>query len=297
MRAVTLDDFDATPGVRDLPDPTPGDGEIVVRVQASSVNPVDNAVAGGMLKGMAEYDFPVVLGRDFAGVVEQAGTRFGAGDEVFGYIPHADPGVHRGAWAELIAVRESTVAAMPESVDLVPAAATPLAGITALFCVDALSLEEGERVLVVGATGGVGSFAVQLAKHAGAYVIATGFDKDRDFLTSLGADEVADRDGDVAGQITDGVDAIIDLVSFTPDQHGAYAEALKAGGRVTSPLPGAGAPVMSRPDPQALARLGELLDDGTLTVPVQHTYRLDQAADALAALPTTHTQGKLAIAV
>ena len=146
-----------------------------MRVQASSANPVDNAIAAGMLKGMVEHEFPVVLGRDFAGVVEQAGpgvTRFAAGDEVFGYIPHADPVVHHGSWAELIAVPEDRVAATPAGVETALAGATPLAGITALFCVDALELSEGDSVLVVGATGGVGSFAVQLAGLAGAHVIA-----------------------------------------------------------------------------------------------------------------------------
>src|SRR5215212_10835303 len=100
MRAITLEALDAAPALADLPAPTPAAGEVLVRVQASSANPVDNAIAAGMLAAMFEYEFPVVLGRDYAGVVERVGagvTRFAAGDEVFGFVPHADPAVHNGS--------------------------------------------------------------------------------------------------------------------------------------------------------------------------------------------------------
>jgi NADPH2:quinone reductase len=311
MRAFTLDDFDATPALRDLPTsaPAPGDGELVVRVQASSANPVDNAIAAGMLKGMIEHEFPVILGRDYAGMVEQAGpgtSRFSAGDEVFGFVLHGDPAVHRGSWAELITVAESALAAKPAGVATADAGATPLAGITALFCVDALELSAGQSVLVVGANGGVGSFAVQLAAHAGAHVIATAHAEDHDYLRGLGAGELVDRDGDVAAAVRaehpDGIDAIVDLASYTPDAFGAYAAALKPGGRVSSPLPGVGDGegrfgVMARPDPAALERLGAHLEAGTLRVPIQASYGLEQAGEALGALASTHTQGKLAISV
>ena len=282
MRAVVLTDFDAPPVlVEDLPTPEPADGELLVRVQASSANPVDNAIAAGMLKGMFEYEFPVVLGRDFAGVVEQGGpgvTRFEAGDEVFGYMPHADPAVHHGSWAELIAVPEDRVAATPAGVEPALAGATPLAGITALFCVDALGLSEGDSVLLVGATGGVGSFAVQLAGLAGAHVIAPAKSEDHGYLTALGVSELVDRDGDVAADVrashADGVDAILDLVSYTPDEFGAYAAALKPDGRAASPVGGVGEgpgrhSIMASPDPAALDRLGLLMAEGALQVPVQ----------------------------
>src|SRR5204863_3951638 len=108
MRAVTLDAFDAAPAVRDdLPDPIAAADELVVRVRASSVNPVDNAIAVGMLREMADHDFPVVLGRDYAGTVEALGAGldgYAVGDEVFGFLLHANPTVHEGSWAELIAL-------------------------------------------------------------------------------------------------------------------------------------------------------------------------------------------------
>src|SRR3954449_10091560 len=111
MRAITLDGPDTRPALReDLPQPTPADNEVLVRVHASSANPVDNSIAAGMLAQMGvEYEYPVILGRDYAGVVEQIGaavTGYRPGDQVFGFVLHADPQVHDGAWAELITVTQ-----------------------------------------------------------------------------------------------------------------------------------------------------------------------------------------------
>jgi len=311
MHAFTLDAFDTPPALRDLPTsaPAPGNGELLVRVQASSINPVDNAIAAGLLNGMVEHEFPVILGRDYAGVVEEAGpgtTRLAAGEEVFGFVLHADPVVHRGAWAELITVAEAAVAARPAGVPVEAAGATPLAGVTALSTLDALELAAGETVLVVGATGGVGSFAVQLATSAGAHVIATGWAEDEEYLRGLGAAELVDRDGDVGAAVRvahpDGIDALVDLVSYTPDAFGVAAAALKPEGRASSPLPGVGEGerrfgVMAAPQPAALDRLARELADGTLRVPIQARYGLAEAGEGLAALATTHTRGKLAVRV
>ena len=122
------------------------------------------------MKEMAEHEFPVTLGRDFAGVVEQVGSGvsgYRAGDEVFGFVLHADPAVQDGSWAELITISEEIVAQKPRSLDFAQAGAAPLAAISALAAFDALAPAAGETVLVVGAPGGVGSFFVQLAADAG----------------------------------------------------------------------------------------------------------------------------------
>lgn len=302
MRVFTLDSFDAQPGLRDdLPEPRAGDNELLVRVHASSVNPVDVLIAGGVLKEMAEHEFPVTLGRDFAGVVEQVGsavTRYRIGDEVFGFVLHADPVVRDGSWAELIVVPEDNlVAAKPVSVDFAHAGAAPVAALSAMAALDALAPAQGENVLVVGAAGGVGSFFVQLAAAAGANVIAPALPEDHDYLRGLGVGELVDRNADVPGGVrethSDGVDAILDVVSSTPD-----ASLLNEGGRLASPLGAAGEGpgrfnVMAVPTPANLQRLAELLDAGTLRVPIERTYRLEQAGEALQALPATHTQGKL----
>src|ERR687889_2450664 len=110
MRAIMLEGFDSGPTLRDIPTPQIGPNEVLVRVQASSVNPVDGAIAAGMLKDMVEHEFPIVLGRDFAGVVEQVGSGVSGlseGDEVFGFVPGMSPAVHDGTWAEVIAVPDS----------------------------------------------------------------------------------------------------------------------------------------------------------------------------------------------
>jgi len=306
MRAFTLDGFGAQPALRDdIPEPPVGGNEMRVRVHASSVNPVDVFMAAGALKEMAEHDFPVILGRDFAGVVEQVGSgvsSYRVGDEVFGFLLHANPTVHDGSWAELISVPEDNfVAAKPRSLDFAQAGAAPLAGLTAVAAFDALAPTEGETVLVVGAGGGVGSFLVQLAAAAGANVIAPALLEDHDYLRELGVGELIDRNADVATAVReahpDGVDAVLDVVSPTPD-----TSLLKEGGRLASPLGAAGEGpgrfnIMAEPTPANLRRLAELLDAGTLRVPIQRSYRLEQAGEALQALPTSHTQGKLSLTI
>lgn len=305
MRAFILDGFESLPGLRDLATPPVGPSEVLVRVHASSVNPADAAIAAGMLRGMAEYEFPVTLGRDFAGVVENVGSavsRYKAGDEVYGFVMHADPTVHNGSWADYVVVPEATsVSGKPEGVDFATAGAAPLAAITALAALDALELSHGDTVLVVGASGGVGSFFVQLAAAAGANVIAPALPEDGEYLRVLGAGEVIDRKADVAAQVREhypeGVDALLDVVSPTPD-----ASVLKPGGRLASPLGAAGegpgrTNLMASPTTSNLERLAPLLDSGALRVSIQRTYPLEQAGTALEALPSTHTQGKLAIAI
>ena len=276
MRAIMLESFDSSPALREVPPPQIAPNEVLVRVRASSVNPVDGAIAGGMMSGMVEHEFPVVLGRDYAGVVERVGsdvTRYTQGDEVYGFLPAANPTVHDGTWAELIvAPEDDSVARKPAGVELAAAGAAPLAGITALSALDALDLSEGDTVLVVGANGGVGSFAVQLAAHAGATVIAVALPEDEDYLRDLGVSELIERDADIAAVVRerhpDGVDALLDLVSYAPEGFNAYAAALKDDGRGASPLSAAGdgpgrTNVMAVPTPENLERLGRLLEAGT----------------------------------
>ena len=279
MKAFTLDAFDTAPGIRtDLPEPT---GERIVRVHASSVNPVDAAIAGGMLRGMAEYAFPVVLGRDFAGVVEDTG------EEVFGFVPHAAPEVGSGSWAERIAL-SPFFAPMPTSLSMAEAGAAPLAGITALLSVEALELTGGERVLILGATGGVGAFAVQLAARAGATVIAPAHADDRDYLEALGASDVPERGSSAAA------DALIDLVSYSPDQLAANAPGLRDGAKTVSALGAGQVNVMAVSDPEAPARLARAIDELGLLVPLARSFAFDDLGEALGTL-STHKRGKVSV--
>ena len=239
---------------------------------------------------MVKYEYPVTLGRDYAGVVEQAGAAVSsvkAGDQVFGFLLHANPAARDGAWAELITVTEElSLARVPDGVDLATAGAAPLAGITAVTAVEALDASQGDVLLVAGATGGVGSFAVQLAVNTGVTLIAPALPEDEEFLRGLGVSEIVPRDGDVPAAVRerfpDGVDALLDLVNYAP---GTYDAALKDGARIAAPTA------------ENLQHLGALLADGTLRIPVQATYPLAQAPEALSALTGQHTQGKLAIEV
>jgi NADPH:quinone reductase-like Zn-dependent oxidoreductase len=196
-----------------------------------------------------------------------------------------------------------SVAPMPASLDVAAAGVAPLAGVTALVAMDALALSEGETVLIVGATGGVGSFAVQLAARAGAVIIAPALAEDADYLRELGVAARLDRDTDIVTAVRathpDGVDALLDLVSHAP---GEFDCALKDGGRVASSNGAAGegqghTNVMAVPTTDNLGRLGALLDDGALRVHIHDTFPLDRATDALHALATEHIRGKLAISV
>lgn len=306
MQAITINEDGAPPALSDLPSPAPGRGEVLVRVRASSVNPIDGAIAGGMLKEMAEHEYPITLGRDFAGTVVALGDgveSVTAGDEVLGVVPAMAPPVHAGTWAEQTAVPETNLVERPESLDVAVAGAAGLAPITALAAVDAIRPQPGDTVLVVGAMGGVGTVAVQLLRDAGAIVVAPALPEDEDYLRDLGVTELVPREGDVAAEVreryADGVDALIDLVSFAP---GAYDAALKDGARVASTLGAAGegpgrTNVQSSPSPETLGRIAGLLAEGSMKLPITATYELADAPAALGDLGTKHTRGKLAVRV
>jgi NADPH:quinone reductase len=310
MKGLVLEDFESEPRLRDdLQEPEPREGELTVRVHASSVNPVDNAIAGGMMRDYAEYRFPVILGRDFAGVVERVGAgvdSFETGQEVFGFAPATDPDVHGGSWTELSTVPAGQAARKPDGVDLAAAGAAPVTGLTAMAALAALDLQDGESILIIGAAGGVGSIAVQLARRAGAHIIAPGLPEDEGFLVDLGVDHVIPRDGDVVAQTREledgGVAALLDTVSRSPEELEVYAAALADGGRIASPLRAAGEGprrhnVGASTEGGALEKLARLLEEGVLRVAIQRTYPLDEAGAALADLAGEHTQGKIAVAV
>jgi CBS domain-containing protein len=180
MKAIAIDGFGAPPRLRDLPVPEPGEGEILVRVRASSVNGFDVSVAHGDLQGRIEHRFPVVLGRDFAGTVEAAGpgvTSLRPGQAVFGVVTKPALGV--GAFGQYVTAPVACTARIPAGLDLAAAGALGLAGTAALAAVDAVAPLPGETVLVSGANGGVGAFAVQLAAARGRIASTAGLPRDQ----------------------------------------------------------------------------------------------------------------------
>lgn len=306
MEAVTVAQEGAAPAPQDIDEPRPpGAGEVLVRVLASSVNPLDSGVASGKLTGTLPREYPITLGRDFAGIVEQVGdgvAGVAVGDEVFGEVSAFASPVRDGAWAERIVVADEFFARKPAGVDMHQAGAAPLASLTALALVDALELSPGQTVLVVGATGGVGSIVVQLAKAAGAAVLASGLPEDAAFLRSMGVDEVLPREGDLVAAVRerhrDGIDGLVD--SVTPGHPTPFDGVLAPGGRVASPSHAAGegpgrTNVTHAPTREGLERVGALLAEGTIKVPIQQTFRLQAAPEALDVLSEGRTQGKIAL--
>ena len=313
MRAYVLPAEGAAPAFADVPVPQPADGEVQVRVTASSVNPHDAMVASGAAARYMTYRYPVVLGSDVAGMVEAVGDGvddLAPGQRVFGLVRELVAA--RGAFAELVALPRDWIAPVPEGVDDASAGALGLAALTALRCVEAVDAHDGDVVLVNGATGGVGCYAVQILSSRGATVVATARPGDEEeHVRGLGADQLVDWSaGDLADQVraqhSDGVTAVIDLVNRDPGVLTALATGVLApGGRVASTGHAADADALSgfrtvnvraRADRAAIAHLGELAGSGRLRAPVTRTFRLDEIDDAFAAL-RDGALGKIAVRI
>ncbi len=327
MKAFVLTGFDRAPEFADVARPEAGPGEILVRVHATSVNPVDHMVRSGFFRAAQEYRFPAVFGRDVAGMVDTVGdgvTRFRAGDEVYGFVKRDYIG--DGTFAEYVVVpADFFVAARPSRLSLQQAGTLGMAGVTALECVEAVPSGPGDVVLVNGATGGLGTFAVQIAKARGADVVATARSADRaELLRSLGADQVVDTTQDdliklVREVAPEGVDGLVDFVKHVDsavmgqgedDAHREFARLchgiLREGGRAASVTNG-GVPelmgpigfanVHSTPSPANLARLSALVDDRGVTPVVMGTFSFGDIEAAFDRLLAGGMAGKIAISL
>jgi NADPH2:quinone reductase len=307
MKAYALSSFDEPASVIEVHDPIVQAGEVLVRVSAAALNPFDVLVAEGGMKDYLPYAFPAVLGGDVAGTVEVLGDGvegFAVGDRVFGMMG-TKGSVHDGSLAERSNPQAVSIAKTPEGVSDTDAAALGVAGTTAVSAVDAVDLGEGARVLIVGATGGVGSFAIQLARLAGARVIASVRPGDEGFVTDLGANGTVDYTGDLVAAVRerypDGVDAAIDLVH----RDAAFREVVglvREGGHVASARRAAEADEVdgvrtrnANGNPAHLLPLAGLVAEGKVRVAVSRTYPLDDTAKAFRDLLGEHTLGKFVI--
>lgn len=283
--------------------PEPGPGEVLVRVQTASVNPVDNKTRAGKYPVIREDKLPYTLGRDFAGKVERVGAGVGewkSGDVVFAFV-----GQGQGAFAEFVVVEASALAHRPKTLDAVAAGAVPLAALTAwqgLF--DHGALERGQRVLIHAGAGGVGHFAVQFAKHAGAEVFVTASGDGLEFVRSLGADHVIDYHAQRFEDVATDMDLVFDLVGGETQTRswsvvtrgGALISTLTEPSQTEATSRGArAARYTARPDGAQLAEIGSLIDEGKVRVKVVDTYPFDAAAEALARLESGHVHGKIVI--
>jgi len=307
MRAITYDRHGGADVLQltDQPVPAVGPDSVLVRVRAAAVNPVDLYVRAGGLDALMDTQFPVVPGWDVAGVVERVGLdvpELAVGDEVFGYV--RKDWVHGGTFAEYVAAPVRTLARKPAALSFEEAAGVPLAGLTAFQTIRRAGLRAGQTVLVHGASGGVGSFAVQIARSVGARVIGTASERNLDYLRGLGAEPVAHGDG-LVGRVralaSDGVDVVLDYAG-----HGLVAQApdlLAAGGVMVSivdaaarDLPG-GVYAWVRPSSSDLAELARLADAGELSVHVDRVLELEDAAEAHRLVEAGQGRGKVVVRV
>jgi NADPH:quinone reductase-like Zn-dependent oxidoreductase len=311
MKAFAIDELGQPGSVREIPVPEPGQAEVRIRVAAAGLNPFDSSVVQGRLKDMMEHRFPLVPGMDASGTIEAVGEGtdgWSVGDEVFGSVGKMYLG--GGTLAELATMSAGSVARKPASIEHTTAAAVPVAGVTALTMVDAIAVADGHIVVAIGATGGVGSYLVQLAERRGAHVAAVCSAGNAAYARSLGAAEVFDyAAGDVVEAVRarypDGIDAVADM-------HGdrevvaALAEQVRAGGHVTSAVGAADAETLGTRGIEAtnargivttaaLDALVAMLERGEIASPQLRRFPLADAAQAIETVGSGHVRGKIVV--
>lgn len=307
MQAVRIHQFGGPEVLKleDVPKPGPNPGEVLVEVKAASVNPVDYKIRNGGYPRVDQQRLPMMLGRDVAGLVRALGdgvNDYKVGDEVYAMLPP-----DRGAFAEWVSIPVSACAPKPRTLDMVKAGSVPLAALTAwqgLF--DHGGLKPGQCVLIHGASGGVGHFAVQFAHAKGAKVFATAAGDMLDFVDRLGADQVIDYHKERFEQIVHHMDLVYDLIGG--DTLERSWKTLRRGGTLVStvqqPDPAKAEQFgvqamryMTQPNGAELVEIAGLIDSGEVKVTVDHVYPMEQVAEAERHLEQDHVKGKVVLAV
>jgi len=310
MKAVQINSYGKPDVIHivDIPVPQVTPNHVLVQVHAASINAVDWKISTGAYAKMMPVTFPITLGGDFSGVVTEVPegvSEFAVGDEVYGNAIATSTG--SGSMAEYVNAPTKSMSKKPVEVDWTQAAALPLVGVSALQAlVEEMHLSAGQKILIHGGAGGIGSTAIQLAKHLGAYVITTVSGEDRDFVTSLGADEVIDYKTQKFEEIVKDVDAIYDTVGGETAEKSL--DILKRGGTIVS--------MLGQPDPQKakekginsigqqtrtttdrLMQLTKLVDEGAIKIQIDKVYPINQARDAFIYQEDIHPRGKVVILV
>lgn len=332
MKAFTFKRYGKSPelGFDDVDFPSPGDDEILVKVYAVGLNPIDNMIPTGMFKRVLHFSLPATLGSDVSGVVVATGrrvTRFKAGDEVFASI--FDRGT--GSLAEFVRVPENLAALKPATLDFVQAASLPMVSLTSWQALtERAKLRAGQKVFIPAGSGGIGSFAIQLAKHLGAMVGTTTSTANIDWVSRLGADEVVDYKKQEFEKVLSGYDIV--LGTIRGDAIGKSTQILKPGGKIVSligPLDTAFARerhlnvflrfvlgLMSRkimqlskkrgltysflfvrPDGSQLSQIAELMDAQRIKPVIDNVFPFAETGDAFAYLARGHAKGKVVVKI
>ena len=312
MRAITVTEYGATPALAEIPTPEPGPGQVLFKLRAAGMNPMDRTLASGDWKPMPAT-FPMVLGADFAGAVEELGegtSKFSVGDDVFGQLLIAPLG-SAGTYAEYVAVTEDApVARVPSGLEDVVAAALPTAGGAGLALVDLFETLTDKTVLIVGAGGGVGSFATQFAANAGGNVIANVRDEDAERMRGYGAVETIDHTAAplpdaVRRAHPDGIDALLDVVSDATN-FAALASLVRPGGTAVttqyvadvSALGATGITGINFALPassELFERVAQAVADGRVVAPPITRISLEEVPAVLSSAQAGHSSGKTVI--
>ena len=306
MKAVVAHEYGGPEVLKfeNVPRPEPKENEALVRVIASGVNPADPLTLSGKYAREFGTHLPLIPGYDIAGIVEKTGvkvTKLKAGDAIYGYPTFG------GGWAEYVIVIEGEIAAKPASLNFTKAAAVPMGALTAWQAlVDTAQVQPGQTILIHGGSGGVGSFAVQIAKARGARVIATASTANQDLLKQLGADVAIDYTKTRFEEIAKDVDAVLDPVG--KETLARSYDVVKKGGIVMSlvarPDPVElekrgirGAAISVHPDAEDLAEIAHLIDAGKIKPVVTQVLPLSEAIEAQQQAATHHTRGKLVLRI
>ncbi len=307
MKAVVIHEYGGTEVLKyeDVPRPEPQTDQILVRVVAAGVNPVDGMIRSGMFAN-EKRAFPIILGGDIAGVVEKVGskiTKFKVGDPVFAYVSLDNS----GGYAQYALVTEREAAPKPRSLTYVEAAAVPIVALTAWQAlIDTAKLKSGQTVLIHGGSGGVGSFAIQIAKARGAKVMATASTANQDFLKQLGAEVAIDYTKQKFEDIAKDVDVVPD--SIGKDTLARSYGVVKKGGIIVSLVARPNQSELEKhgirgealsvdPNSDELTEIGKLIDDEKIKVIVSQTFPLSEAIKAQQQVATGHTRGKIVLKV
>ncbi len=310
MKAAQISEYGSTDviQVRDIQQPIIGDEQVLVEVHAASINPWDTMVREGRVKDVMPLELPVTLGGDLAGVVSAVGKRvtgLQAGDKVYGQT--GQTGGNTGAFAEFAAVAADEVGHMPENLDFNAAAAVPLTGVSAWqVLVNHLKLQTGQKILIHGGAGGIGTMAIQLAKQLGAYVATTATGDGLDYVKQLGADETIDYKTQRFDEVLSDYDAVFDTVGG--DTYDTSFKVLKKGGVIVSMTVQPKQELMDQYGVIALHQLTHVttadldtlrgfIEDGVVTVHVDKTFPLAQVAAAFEARESGSIRGKVVVTI
>jgi len=311
MKAAQINRYGGSEAVeinKNAASPVASPGKLIVEVYAAGVNPIDWKIREGYMQQMRSLSFPITLGSDFSGLVMEAGegvSGFKKGDEVYGQAIVLGGG--SGSFAEFALVNAKAIAYKPKSVSHVEAAALPLAGVSAYQAlVDHIGLSVGKKILIHGGAGGIGTFAIQLARHEGAYVAATAGTDSIKYVKDLGADEVIDYRKQSFEDLLSDYDAVFDTVGG--DTYARSFKVLKKGGIIVSMLEQPREELTEKYGVNAisqftqvtsgrLSKLAELVDRGAVKVYVDRIFPLERVGEALSYLQKGHPRGKVVLEI